>query len=136
MIRYITKFILALSLITLGGITASYAQMYSDTILKVKVPNSFVLRGKTYPAGVYTIKPADTFPDSEYMLELIGPDRKAAFFDTVGTAMNEPPKQNEIVFDKVGDTYFLSKIWVKGETNGNKIVESKMEKELITGGQP
>lgn len=137
MIRYATRIMLTISLLILGGFTAAYAQMNADTILKVKIPNSFVLRDKTYPAGEYTIKPTDDPTDSEYILELSGANGKPiTVFDTVGATVNERPKNTELVFEKIGDQYFLSKIWVKGLTNGNEVEKSNMEKELVAAGQP
>ncbi|MEP6946739.1 MAG: hypothetical protein ABJA02_12540 [Acidobacteriota bacterium] len=136
MIKHTAKFILASSLIVLGGFTATQAQMYSDTVLKVKIPNAFVLRDKTYPAGDYTFKPTDDATDSPYLLEIVGPDRSVAFFDTIGTTVDNAPKDTEIVFNKIGDQYFLSQIWVKGETNGNEVVETSAEKGLVASGEP
>ena len=37
-------------------------------------------------------------------------------------------------FDKIGDTYFLSQIWLKGYRSGNQITESKRQQELESRG--
>ena len=135
MIRYTIKIIFALMLLILGEFAATYAQMDSDTILRVKIPNEFVVRDKTYPAGDYIIKPVDNDLKFQYILELIGPGSSPAIFETNGTSVNEAPRNTELVFEKVGEQYFLSQIFAKGDANGNEIERSRKEKELIAAGQ-
>jgi hypothetical protein len=42
--------------------------------------------------------------------------------------------KTELVFNKVGDQYFLSQIWVAGSAAGNEVPKSRMEKRLAKGG--
>ena len=140
MYKYATKFLLALSILMIGGITASYAQIDTDTNLEVDIPNPFVLRDKAFPAGKYLIKTTDDPNDSSVVLELstLSGKKETVAFDTIAMNNGEAVKNTQLIFDKVGDQYFLSKIWVKGETGGNEIEKGKIEKELIasTGQTP
>lgn len=140
MYKYATKILLAFSFLLIGGITASYAQIDSDTNLEVDIPNPFVLRDRAFPAGKYNLKPTDDPNDSAVILELstLSGRKETVAFDTIAMNNGEAAKNTQLIFDKVGDQYFLSKIWVKGETGGNEIEKGKMEKELIasTGQMP
>jgi hypothetical protein len=43
----------------------------------------------------------------------------------------------ELVFDKVGDKYFLSQVFVAGSSTGSELAKSRTEKRLEgDGGQP
>ena len=132
MVKYFTKILVVFSILVVGSVTASYAQMSTGTALKFNISHSFVIKDKTYPAGEYIFKPLDNQMDPGYVLELTSVDGKQnAIFDTIGTSVNEEPSSSELVFSQVGDQYFLSKILVKGETNVSEIPETKKEKELI-----
>ena len=129
MSNFTAKFLLAVSFLVFGGISAVNAQI-GDTAIRVNIPNSFVLRDKTYPAGEYTIRRTDSTVDSPSLLLLQGV-HETAIFDTIPTDSVNAAKHTELVFETVGGQYFLSKIWVKGETTGNEIVETRSEKRQI-----
>jgi len=40
------------------------------------------------------------------------------------------PGENKLVFDKVGDHYFLRQIWTSARDEGLAVPESKREKEM------
>jgi hypothetical protein len=42
--------------------------------------------------------------------------------------------KTELVFNKVGNQYFLAQIWVAGSAAGNEVPKSRMEKRLAKGG--
>ena len=128
-----TRFLLVASLLVVGGVSAASAQI-GDTAITVNIPNSFVLKDKTYPAGEYTIRRTYTTNDAPSLLLLQGKD-ETAIFDTIPTDSVNAAKNTELVFEKVGDQYFLSKIWVKGETEGNEITRTKSEKKLIAAAE-
>lgn len=129
MSNFTTKFLLAIAILMFGGVFAANAQI-TGTTLKVSVPNSFILDDKTYPAGEYSIEQTPNTVDSSSLLVLRG-EGKTAIFDTIATRSNVSAANTQLVFDKVGDQYFLSKIWIKGENTGNEIAKTGMEKRLI-----
>lgn len=133
MSNFTAKFVLAVSFLVLGGISAANAQIGAGAI-KVNIPNAFVLNDRTYPAGEYTIQRTYSTIDSPSLLLLQGKD-ETAIFDTISTESVDPAKSTQLVFDKVGDQYFLSKIWVKGEITGNEISRTKSERKLIAAAE-
>ena len=131
-----TKFFLTLALVLFGGLTAAQAQMDSDTILDANIPFQFVVGRATFPAGKYTIKQMDDSEDTPNVIEISSADgRMRTFFDTENASLDNAPKKSEIIFDKIGNNYFLSQIFLEGENYGIQAEESKMEKKLKKGGQ-
>ena len=54
--------------------------------------------------------------------------------ESVETKRDQIVNKSELVFDKVGDQYFLSQVWVVGTPTGSELAKSKMEKRLEDGG--
>jgi hypothetical protein len=133
MSNFTAKFLLAVAVLVFGGISAANAQI-ADVAIKVNIPNSFVLRDKTFPAGEYTIKRTDSTIDSPSLLLLQG-EGETAIFDTIPTFSTNAAKNTELVFANVDGQYFLSKIWVKGEIDGNEIPLTRSERKLIAAGE-
>ena len=64
MFNLTTKFILAVSVLFIGGVSAASAQLTDGEALKVSVPSAFVVSDKSFPAGVYTIERTPSTNDS------------------------------------------------------------------------
>lgn len=136
MIKRTYKILLGLSFLFIGGLTmTANAQISEHAIIKADIPFSFFLRDKTFSAGKYTIRRSSATDNSEFTLAIMSDSAhsKTIVFETNGTTANETPKNSNIVFDKFGDKYFLSKVFVAGDPNGNEIQKSKMEKDLEKG---
>lgn len=131
MIKRTYKILLGLSFLFIGGLTmTANAQIPDHAIIKANIPFSFIVRDKTFSPGKYTIKKATESED--FALEITDDTghAKAMVFETNGTTAKETPKNSNIVFDKLGDKYFLSKIFVAGDTDGNEVEKSKLQKDL------
>jgi len=91
---------------------------------------SFIVNGKTMPAGRYELRPLD---DELGVMRLSQRNGNASvLFDTV--PMSGPaPSSSEIVFDETQNTYFLHTIRIADETEGaNVIGVSKSEDRLAS----
>jgi len=136
MIKYATQFFLTLALLLVGGLTAAQAQMDSDTTIDANIPFQFVVGTTTLPAGKYVIRQVDDSEDMPNVLEIRSANGKVAtILDTENTSLNQAPKKTEVIFDRIGNQYFLSQIFVEGENYGVQAIESKMERKLKDGGQ-
>jgi len=74
------------------------------------VPFAFQAGGRTFAPGVYTLRPAE-----DQMLITLYPERGPGVPLLSETKLAEPENVNEegrLVFDKVGETYFLSEMWL------------------------
>ena len=135
MIRNLGKLFLTLCLLAVGGGVVANAQISSIPGIQANVPFAFQIGDKTLPAGKYEIKAVD---DNEpNVLEINSIDGHTHIvFETEDAQKREDQvaKKTELVFDKVGDQYFLSQVWVVGTPTGSELAKSKMEKRLEDGG--
>ena len=127
------KMLLVLGLlIGLGNVTAR-AQALSEGTIEADVPHAFIVKDTTLPAGRYTVKRLD---DTEpHVLEIRSANgRTAVIFEAENAEANEIPRNPELVFDKVGDQYFLSQIWASDSNIGYQLPKTKAEKRLEGSG--
>jgi hypothetical protein len=134
--KIVTKFFLSLCLVAgLGATLTTRAQIRSDATIKVNIPYSFVVNKTTLPAGTYRIKVADPYAFDTSVLEIRSADTKTALlFDTQSVAVSGPATQTALVLDKVGDTYFLRKVFLEGNERGNQLLKSKLQRRLEENG--
>ncbi len=128
--RYVSKLFLALCLALGVGAVAADAQIASDVTLEADIPQPFVVEKTTLPAGKYTIRAADDYGDPNVLVIRSANGHSAVVFEAEGTQPRRVPGKSELVFDKVGDTYFLSQIFVEGENTGSLVPKSRMERKL------
>ena len=131
MMKNLGKLFMALCLLTVGGGIVANAQIDSDVTIRASVPFAFMVGDTTLPAGKYEIKVLDE--DSLNVLELRSVNgRTSVVFDTenVETRGDQMVNKGELVFDKIGDKYFLSQVWMAGSDTGSELVKSRMERRL------
>jgi hypothetical protein len=130
--RNITKLFILAAVIMIGGVVASSAQVAPQSQIKTNVPLSFVIDGKTYPAGTYTFGRLDTSGGGDFaQLIMRGPKGEMVILETIPTISNTAAKDTQLVFDKVAGQYFLSKIFGKGDTEGSQLITSAAQKTAI-----
>ena len=134
--RFITKLFLSLCLVVgLGATLTSNAQIDSDVRIKANVPHSFVVNNTTLPAGTYWIRVSDNDSPDLYELEIQSANGKTTvFFETEPVKVKGTARPGELVFDRIGDTYFLSRVFMRGDEGGNQLLKSKRQKRLEEGG--
>lgn len=131
MISNLGKLFLALCLLTVGGGVVANAQIDSSATIRANVPFTFVVGDTTLPAGKYDMRVLDG--DSANVLELRSVHgHTSVVFDTENaeTRGDQIMSKCELAFNKIGDTYFLSQIWIAGTASGSQLAESRMEKRL------
>lgn len=135
MIRNLGKLFLALCLLTVGGGVVANAQIVSGTTIQASVPFTFVVGDTTLPAGKYDIRVVDG--DTLNVLEISsvkGHISVAFNTEDAQTKRDQILSKGKLVFDKIGDRYFLSQVWMAGSSTGNDLVKSRMAKRLEDGG--
>ena len=130
------KLFLALCLLTVGGGVVANAQIETDARIQVNVPFAFAVADTTLPAGKYEIRTLDE--NVPNVLEIRTPNgRTTVVFETEDAQTrggDQRASKTEVAFDKVGDRYFLSQVWLAGSASGNALPKSRMEKRLLDGG--
>ena len=117
--------------ILLIGITAASAQVDPQSKITTNVPFSFVVDGKTYPAGTYSFGRLDTIGGDSSQLVMYGPKDSSTILNTVPTIAAKEAKDTNLVFEKVAGQYFLTQIWGKGDAEGAKLIETSAEKKAV-----
>ena len=115
----------SLVLVAAALLFASTAQA-QEILVKANIPFDFVVGDTVYSAGTYTIAPA-LYSTSAMLLE--GPDaRNIVMSNHCSSAL--PSKTTVLVFDRMGDTYFLNQVRVQGRSDGREFPKSKAERKL------
>jgi hypothetical protein len=102
--------------------TSAYAQSFA----KAEVPFAFNVGPKQLPAGTYELK-VEGAASHTIMIRNIKTGESA-----LSVAGYEAPRSTEgkLVFNHVGNEYFLSQIWRESGSPGKSIRTSKREREL------
>jgi hypothetical protein len=102
--------VVVFSLLTLLTAGSVYGQ---SRVVKADIPFAFNTAGKTLPAGQY-----EFFPNaSGATMRIAGKGSSALAMVQTRMAAEIHTTQNDshVVFDKVGDVYTLSEVWVPGQ---------------------
>jgi hypothetical protein len=88
----------------------------------VDVPFAFNVAGQALPAGHYIVAPmGDT-------IRIFNSQTRGLYVPT-HSAMRTESDGTKLVFHRYGDTYFLSAVWVTGNTTGRELFRSRAERE-------
>ena len=109
-------------------VAPSQAQM-PGTTLRAKIPFSFVVRGKTLPAGDYEIRRINDSPQGLVMRNVYNTHEKM-MFETESVEAKKVPRKTELIFNRYVDEYFLSEIFTGGEQLGRELPPSRTERHL------
>ncbi len=82
--------------------------------LQANIPYPFVVEGTTLPPGAYDFVRSKDEQSIRVVSESKGPSVNALVITRLGGGIHTTPQDAHVVFDKVGDTYFLSEIWIPG----------------------
>jgi len=91
--------------------------------LVVDVPFAFSAAGQKFPAGHYIVKQRTD------MIRILGNNHQSLFVPT-HAALRTQVEGSKLVFHRYGDSYFLSSLWITGNTSGKELYPSKAEREI------
>jgi hypothetical protein len=103
------------------------ASAQSDHLV-ANVPFSFRVGDVVLPAAKYDIS-YNVIPG---FLVLRGGGQQR-LMSVLSAERTTPSKDNKLVFNRYGSTYFLSQIWQAGSSRGNALPTTRMEKEIARG---
>jgi hypothetical protein len=105
-----TKYAVTLGLVALIVMVLGSAQ--AATQVRANVPFQFAVGSRTLAAGEYDFVRNDN-DDSIQVISVKGkPSANAIVVSRLGGGIHTTPQDTHIVFDKVGETYSLSEIWI------------------------
>jgi len=102
--------------------TGAYAQSYATA----NVPFAFSLGAAQLPAGTYEVK---VISQSPYVIMIQNRETMAT---ALSNARSDGPgnTKSKLVFDRIGNQYFLTEVWNGLGADGMIVPTSKHEKEL------
>jgi hypothetical protein len=107
--------------------TPAHAQIIGG--LEANIPFSFYAGNTKLPAGEYRIQVLDNSDLS--LMEISRVDGTvSALFQIQDAESNSQPTKSELIFNKYGDRYFLTKLFDQDNRNGSQVIESRYEKRV------
>ena len=132
----------AFSLVSLLSLLLVAGSAIAQTVhVRADIPFSFAVGSTAFPAGTYDVRTIDYQNGRTLLLQ--AQDGKEGMIVVSNAAVNlNPADKTKLIFNRYGDRYFLSQIWVAGETSGHQLLKTSREKELarelargVTNGQ-
>ena len=120
----------ALPLVALLSLLMAAGSAFGQTIrMRADVPFGFNVNNQTLPPGTYEIQSFGV-ADGKTLMIRDGNLRAKALVNAHGVQSLAPSRQTKLVFNRRGDQYFLSEIWVAGNESGHQLPQSSREAEL------
>jgi hypothetical protein len=118
------------SFVTLGALALlAAASAFGQQKLRVDIPFEFHVADAVLPAGQYDVDRNGHGMQNLLVLDCLAcGSRAVSLTNQIGG--NDVPNQGRLLFNKYGDTYFLSEVWVAGYAQGGVLNQSKGEREL------
>jgi hypothetical protein len=128
--QFLSSFVFLGLMITLGA-SKGQAQIIGPIEADIQFP--FYAGDTKFPPGKYIIKPLDN--SDLTLIEISTPDgRNSALFQVREAQASTSPPKTELIFNKYGNNYFLSKLFDEGNKLGSALEESRYQKKLSSGG--
>jgi hypothetical protein len=95
----------------------------------VTIPFNFVAIGKTLPAGDYYVR--RSVEGDQVVIRIQSKDNSLQVFSPiVPVHRRDIQAESKLVFNKYGDQYFLSQVWIAGRTDGQELTKTSRERLL------
>jgi len=114
--------------LALAVITPARAQL-PGTSMRAYIPFDFIVNGKTLSAGNYEVRRITDAPEG-LIIRSVNNKHDHSMFETESMQQNRLPRHDALVFDRYGDTYFLSEVLVGGSETGRRLAPSRAERQL------
>jgi len=115
-------FRIAFCAVVLGATVAAVGQTNKGDVV-VDVPFAFTVANEQLPAGHYIVTAGTD------VIRIFNAHTQGLYVPTHAAARTTTDG-SKLVFHRYGDTYFLSAVWVTGNTTGKELFRSRAEKEL------
>src|SRR5271157_5146001 len=98
--------------------------------LRVDIPFEFYVANVVLPAGQYDVDSSGRNIRNLLILDCFACETQAAALTFPAGGGSDVPTEGRLVFNKYGETYFLSQVWTPGNSYGSALSQSKTEREL------
>jgi hypothetical protein len=120
---------LAMLMVTLAlaAASAAVANGQSSHALRAQVPFEFVVGEKTLAAGDYQVR---SIEPTSGAIRIMNRNGDSAVRLSSSAERREQAKAAKLVFHRYGSTYFLSQVWMAGESSGRELSKTKQERAM------
>ena len=118
--------LLSLVGIALAGSISSHAQVIGQ--LEANIPFQFHAGMAKFPAGKYILRVEQGSDLTTMEIQSVD-GHSAALFEIRDAQAPASPKATELIFDHVGNRYFLAKIFDEGDKTGSAVVDTGYAKK-------
>jgi len=109
----------------------AHAQIIGE--LEVTIPFQFYAGTAKLPAGKYIVHMMEN--SNLRIMEISSADGgTSALFPVGDTRVNSAPRTGELIFNKYGDVYFLTRVFDQGNSDGSEVIKSQYEKRVSQAG--
>lgn len=112
-------------------LVVSSAQAQSGREMTAKIPFSFSVGNKSFPAGEYRVTRLNTASDKAALAIKSADGRMSKIVLTMPVRASEPRESAQLVFTRYEDQYFLSQIWTPADQTGLELPVSRSEAALL-----
>ncbi len=120
-----------LSLLLVLAAVSVNAQQLSENSIAVNIPFAFAVDDTKLPAGNYTLQRiALTSSYDRLVIQSADGLGDTHIVMTSPNRTSEVQKQSRLVFNRYGDQYFLSQVWMAGSDTGRDLFQSRNERNL------
>ena len=108
-------------------VAVASAQAQNAPTVSVTIPFGFEVAGKTLPAGDYQLR----MEGSRSTLKIQNHDTLRTTFVTISPLQRtDIQNQSKLVFNRYGNQYFLSQVWIAGRSSGEEVRQSSTERGI------
>ena len=127
MAKQILKGFTMLALIVgLAFVSAVVSAKGQSTQAVAKVPFEFIVGDKTLPSGQYTVRAVSDTNKAALMIR----GKSSAIRLTNEIQPNPNKTEARLVFHRYGERYFLSEVWMGGDSAGRHLLQSGQERSI------
>jgi len=124
--QVITMIGLGMFFLTLSA-TTLHAQ--NAGTISVNIPFGFAVDNKTLPAGDYYVR--RSIEGARVVVQIRSTDNlRTVYVPIHPVSATEIQTDSKLVFNKYGDQYFLSQLWMSGRSNGEELARTSRERTL------
>jgi hypothetical protein len=123
MVKGMTMLLAAVAFSLVAAVAPANAQI--TRMQTAYVPFEFTVGNQTLPAGRYDVSQITT--GGRTISVRNRQNGESAVRLTSLLKQFEPAKRSVLVFNRVGEIYFLSEVWLGGEIEGRQVLKSKAE---------
>lgn len=122
--------VIVLGLLLAGSVVAQQGEE-----LVANIPFSFTICQEKLPAGKYKVRPV-TSANPRIVLIATADNRAVEMVCTHDVQSKKPSTTGKLIFNQYGDQFFLSELWVQGETTGRQLAKTEQEETLLKQVKP